>query len=99
MNDEEPTTSVVVDEATADDAATGPPTGIGLTRKNSVKARASMFQALEERMLKTPQKTEDKPTRKCIICFRFIEVMVLIFVYFFSSNESLFNTAGYSKGI
>lgn len=68
MNDEDPTASVVVDEPASDDA-TGPPTGSGLTRKNSVKARASMFQALEERLLKQPLKTEDKPTRKCINFF------------------------------
>lgn len=97
MNDEEPTASVIVDETTSDDAATGPPTGSGLTRKNSVKARASMFQALEERMLKQPQKTEDKPTRKCIYYIRYIEGF-RINLYFFCSNESLFNTAGYPKG-
>lgn len=71
MNDEEPTASVVVNEAASDDAATGPPAGSGLTHKNSVKARASMFQALEERMLKQPEKTEEKTTRKCIRFFLF----------------------------
>lgn len=48
--------------ATDDDAST-----TKLTRKNSVRARANMFQALEER-LQQNQKTDDPngtPIRKC----------------------------------
>lgn len=37
-----------------------------LSRTNSVRARANMFQALEEQRLKQPEKTEEKPIRKCI---------------------------------